>query len=367
MTYVKGLEGIVAAETKVGHVDGDKGQLIYRGYWAKDLAINYTFEEVAYLIWNGQLPNHEQLNEFKEEMKAHRVLPKNIVALMDCLPRDTEVMSALRTCISALGDPSYSWPPTKNQAVALTAIAPTIIAYWYRKMNGLEVVEPNENLDHVANYLYMITGEVPDSSLVKALSAYFVLTIEHGMNASTFSSRVVASTESDMVSAICGAIGAMKGPLHGGAPSGVISMFQEIGSAENIEPWVRQKLGNKEKIMGFGHRVYRTHDPRAEALKEVSKQISDDNEWFDFIVKIEDTTIRLLNEYKPGRKIYTNVEYFAAAVMKAVELPADLFTPTFTASRLVGWTAHVLEQSEDNRIYRPQSSYIGYTPVEQKQ
>lgn len=208
MTYVKGLEGIVAAETKVGHVDGDKGQLIYRGYWAKDLAINYTFEEVAYLIWNGQLPNHEQLNEFKEEMKAHRVLPKNIVALMDCLPRDTEVMSALRTCISALGDPSYSWPPTKNQAVALTAIAPTIIAYWYRKMNGLEVVEPNENLDHVANYLYMITGEVPDSSLVKALSAYFVLTIEHGMNASTFSSRVVASTESDMVSAICGAIGA---------------------------------------------------------------------------------------------------------------------------------------------------------------
>lgn len=144
-------------------------------------------------------------------------------------------------------------------------------------------------------------------------------------------------------------------------------MFQEIGSAENIEPWVRQKLENKEKIMGFGHRVYRTHDPRAEALKEVSKQISDDNEWFDFIVKIEDTTIRLLNEYKPGRKIYTNVEYFAAAVMKAVELPADLFTPTFTASRLVGWTAHVLEQSEDNRIYRPQSSYIGYTPVEQKQ
>jgi citrate synthase len=187
------------------------------------------------------------------------------------------------------------------------------------------------------------------------------------MDASTFSSRVISSTESDMVSAICGAIGAMKGPLHGGAPSGVITMFDEIGSEENIEPWVRKKLDNKEKIMGFGHRVYRTHDPRAEALKEVSKQISGDNGLFDLIVKIEDKTIELLNEYKPGRGIYTNVEYFAAAVMKAVELPSELFTPTFTASRVVGWTAHVVEQSENNRIYRPQSAYIGYTPVEQNQ
>ncbi len=367
MTYVKGLEGIVAAETKVGHVDGEKGQLIYRGYWAKDLAINYSFEEVSYLIWNGTLPNHDELKVFKQKMVTHRTLPANIVALMDCLPKDTEVMSALRTCISALGDPSYSWPPTKEQALTITAVTPTIIAYWYRKMNDLEVVEPNEHLDHVANYLYMINGEIPDQSLVTALNAYFVLTIEHGMNASTFSSRVISSTESDMVSAICGAIGAMKGPLHGGAPSGVITMFDEIGSEENIEPWVRKKLDNKEKIMGFGHRVYRTHDPRAEALKEVSKQISGDNGLFDLIVKIEDKTIELLNEYKPGRGIYTNVEYFAAAVMKAVELPSELFTPTFTASRVVGWTAHVVEQSENNRIYRPQSAYIGYTPVEQNQ
>ncbi|WP_078411230.1 citrate synthase/methylcitrate synthase [Priestia abyssalis] len=362
MTYTKGLEGIVAAETKVGHVDGGKGQLIYRGHWAKDLAIHYTFEEVAYLIWHDSLPNSKELAELKERMKKERKLPSYILTIMDNLPQNTESMSVLRTCISALGDSSYSWPPTIDQAIKLTSITPTIIAYWFRKQNGLDYIAPNENLDHVANYMYMITGEVPTQNSVKSLSAYFVLTIEHGMNASTFSSRVVSSTESDMVSAICASIGAMKGPLHGGAPSGVIDMLEEIGSEDNIEPWVREKLENGQKIMGFGHRVYKTHDPRAEALKVVSEQIAGSDNWFKLILQIEEVTLKLLREYKPGREIYTNVEYFAAAVMKSINLPADLFTPTFTASRIVGWTAHVLEQSADNRIYRPESHYTGLIP-----
>ncbi|MFC3884922.1 citrate/2-methylcitrate synthase [Bacillus songklensis] len=362
MTYAKGLEGIVAAETKVGHVDGEKGQLIYRGYWAKDLAIHYSFEEVAHLIWHNSLPNSTELAGLEEQMKNERDLPSYILTIMDHLPNNTEMMSVLRTCISALGDSTYSWPPTIDQAIRLTSITPTIIAYWFRKQNGLEYIKPNQNLDHVANYMYMITGEIPSENSVKALSAYFILTIEHGMNASTFSSRVVSSTESDMVSAICAAIGAMKGPLHGGAPSGVIEMLEEIGSEDNIETWVRTKLESGEKIMGFGHRVYKTHDPRAEALKVVSEQIAGSDDWFKLILQIEKETLKLLNEYKPGREIYTNVEYFAAAVMKSINLSAELFTPTFTASRMVGWTAHVLEQSEDNRIYRPQSNYIGFIP-----
>jgi citrate synthase len=366
MTYAKGLEGIVAAETKVGHVDGEKGQLVYRGHWAKDLAIHYTFEEVAHLIWHDSLPNDQELAGLKERMKQDRSLPPHILAIMEQLPANTETMSVLRTCLSALGDASYTWPPTIDQAVRLTAITPTIIAYWFRRQSGLSYIEPHEGLDHVANYMYMITGEVPSMNSVKALSAYFVLTIEHGMNASTFSSRVVSSTESDMVSAVCASIGAMKGPLHGGAPSGVIEMLEEIGAKDNIEPWVRAKLEAGQKIMGFGHRVYKTHDPRAEALKVVSEQIAGSDNWFDLILQIEKTTLELLNEYKPGREIYTNVEYFAAAVMKSIDLPADLFTPTFTASRMVGWTAHVLEQSADNRIYRPQSHYTGLIPEKVK-
>lgn len=363
MSYSKGLEGVVAAETYVGHVDGENGKLIYRGYMAKDLAVNYSFEEVAYLVWNDALPNEKELNEFKKALKENRSIPDYVLNILRVLPKETEIMSVLRTCISALGTKDYAWPPKIDQAVKLTAITPTIIAYWYRKQNNLSIINPNNELDHVANYLYMIKGEKPREDLVKALSAYFILTIEHGMNASTFSSRVVTSTESDMVSALCAAIGAMKGPLHGGAPSGVISMLDEISSKEEIEPWVRARLDKGEKIMGFGHRVYRTRDPRSEALKTVLQSVASKNNWFDLVLEVEKTTIALLEEYKPGRGIYTNVEYFAAAVMKSIDLHSSLFTPTFTASRFVGWTAHILEQSASNRIYRPQSVYKGPVPV----
>ncbi|KHF27371.1 citrate synthase/methylcitrate synthase [Anoxybacillus ayderensis] len=362
INYSKGLEGVVATETKISLVDGEKGHLVYRGYWAKDLALNHSFEEVAFLIWYGYLPNEEELTMFSDLLKKYRVIPKYLKNILDLLPKDMDIMSVLRTSISALGDSKFKWPPTIEQAIQLTAIIPSIIAYWYRKVNGKTYIEPNMDLDHIANYLYMLNGTEPNNAHTKALSAYFILTIEHGMNASTFSSRVVASTESELISAICAAIGAMKGPLHGGAPSAVIEMLEEIGSIDNIEPWIIKKLENGEKLMGFGHRIYKTKDPRAEALKEVAKSLSGEDEWFDLAIALEEKAIELLNKYKPGKKLYTNVEFFAAAVMKGISLPQELFTPTFTASRIVGWTAHVLEQASDNRIFRPQSIYTGNIP-----
>lgn len=364
MVYKKGLEGVVAAETAIGLVNGEKGHLVYRGYWAKDLAINNSFEEVAYLIWYGHLPNEKELKEFALKMKEYREIPSYLRNILNLLPKNMDIMSVARTAISALGDKKFSWPPSIDEAMKLTSILPSIIAYKYRLDNNEKFIEPNPALDHVSNFIYMIDGNLPSKAFAKALNAYFVLTIEHGMNASTFSSRVVTSTESEMISGICAAIGAMKGPLHGGAPSEVLQMLNEIGTVENIEPWIRDKMENGEKIMGFGHRVYKTRDPRAEALKIVSKELTGESKWFNLALEMEKKSIELLEEYKPGRKLYTNVEFFAAAVLKGINLPKELFTPAFTSSRIVGWTAHILEQSENNRIFRPQSDYIGDLPKE---
>lgn len=358
----KGLEGIVAAETDISYIDGQKGLLVYRGHWASDLAINKDFEEVCYLLWYGKLPNKEELSELKSRFKQGRELPSHIKKLIDLLPKDMPMMSVVRTCISAMGDEKYSWPPKVEEATRLTAVLPSIIAYRMHRINGNEPVFPHKTLDHVANYLYMLDGKEPQQAHVKALNAYFILTMEHGMNASTFASRVVASTESDMVSAITGAVGAMKGPLHGGAPSEVTAMLEAIGTKENTEKWMRDHLEKGQKLMGFGHRIYKTNDPRAEALKEVTGHLTEEDVWLDLANHVEKTAVKLLEEYKPGRKLYTNVEFYAAAVLRAVNMPGELFTPTFTASRVAGWTANILEQAIDNRIYRPQSVYKGKVP-----
>lgn len=362
MEYRKGLEGVIATETAIGLVDGERGHLLYRGKWAKELALSYSFEEVAYFIWYKEFPDMEQLVLFKEKLITYRTLPSYLKTILDTLPEDMDVMSVMRTAVSALGTSKFSWPPSVEQAMQLTAILPSIIAYKYKKDRGEHFIEPHSELNHVANYIYMMKGTTPNDSEVKALTAYLILTIEHGMNASTFASRVVVSTESEIISGICAAIGSMKGPLHGGAPSEVIEMIDEIGTIDNIEPWIRRKLDKGEKLMGFGHRIYKTRDPRAEALKIVSKELAKESEWFDLISTMEQTAIDLLEEYKPGRKLYTNVEFFAAAVLKGLDIPKELFTPTFTASRIVGWTAHILEQSENNRIFRPQSQYTGDVP-----
>ncbi|MEH7440275.1 citrate synthase/methylcitrate synthase [Neobacillus drentensis] len=356
----KGLKGIVAADTAISHIDGENGQLIYRGYEIRSLTQKYSFEETAYLLWYGELPNAEQIGILKDGMRKERVLQENIRQIIDLLPPSMDMMSVIRTAISTEGGNSdYSWKPTLSQAIKLTSLVPTIIAYRKRKLEGEIVVPPRMDLDHVENYLYMLYGKLPLATHVKALETYMILTLEHGMNASTFSARVTASTESDIVSAVTSAIGTMKGPLHGGAPSGVIDLLNEIASVGDPEGVLRDKLIRGEKLMGFGHRVYKTHDPRAISLKTKLLELGGKDEWLDLAMKVEETAVMLLAEIKPGRSLYTNVEFYAAAIMKAINMKAELFTPTFTASRMVGWTAHILEQAENNTIYRPQSNYIG--------
>jgi citrate synthase len=362
MAKVTGLEGVVAAETDISLVDGEKGHLVYRGQWAKELAVSKSFEEVAYLIWHGHLPDNAAMLKLKKQLIEKRRLPDHVRQIISLLPADTPIMTVMQTAVAALAQADYSWPPTVEQAIALTAVLPTIIAYRYRTAAGLPWHEPDPALDHAANYLFMLSGKRPEEAHAKALNAYLILGMEHGMNASTFAGRVILSTQSDMASAVSGAIGAMKGPLHGGAPSEVIHMLDQIGTKAQAEPWMRSVLERGERLMGFGHRVYKTKDPRAEALRAVTSKLTGEDPWFDLAIHVENTAIRLLDEYKPGRRLYTNVEFFAASIMRAIALPPELFTPTFCVGRIVGWTAHQLEQAEVNRIFRPQSVYTGPQP-----
>ncbi|CAH2716925.1 Citrate synthase 1 [Neobacillus rhizosphaerae] len=356
----KGLKGIVAAETLISHIDGDNGKLFYRGYEIREITKRFSFEEAAYLLWYGNFPDAEQLSALKDELKCNRDLPEYVKVIIDQLPPGMDLMSVIRTAISAeSGNSNYGWKPSVSQAIRLTALVPTIIAYRKRQLAGKKFVPHWNDLDHVENYLYMLSGRMPNAAHVEALETYIILTLEHGMNASTFSARVTASTESDIVSAITSAIGTMKGPLHGGAPSGVIELLNEIALVGDAEKVLRDKVTNGEKLMGFGHRVYKTHDPRAISLKAKLMELVGEDEWLDLAMDVESTAVKVLEELKPGRALYTNVEFYAAAIMKAINMDAELFTPTFTASRIVGWTAHVLEQAENNTIYRPQAKYNG--------
>ncbi|MBM7619240.1 citrate synthase [Bacillus tianshenii] len=354
-----GLKGVIAAETKIGEVDGLNGRLVYRGYEIRELTKERTFEEVAYLLWYGKIPEPEELLQFHRLFHQSRQLTPVMMNVLDALPDNMDMMSVLRTVLSAEGDSTYGWKPTLDQAVSLTAKIPTIIASRKNTLEGRPLIDPDNNLSHVENYLYMLHGSLPKAEHVRALETYMILTMEHGMNASTFSARVTASTESDLVSAICAAIGTMKGPLHGGAPSEVIALLDEVKQEQNVRSFLSQKILAGEKLMGFGHRVYKTHDPRALALKEKLMEQEGKDEWLDLALSVEVAAIAALEEHKPGRALYTNVEFYAAAIMKAIELDPSLFTPTFTASRMVGWTAHVLEQAENNTIFRPLSRYIG--------
>ncbi|MFN2746850.1 MULTISPECIES: citrate synthase/methylcitrate synthase [unclassified Bacillus (in: firmicutes)] len=356
-----GLKGVTCVETAISHIDGEKGKLIYRGYRADELALASTFEEIAYLILNGTFPKEEELRSFTETLASFRMLPEAAEKLIACLPREFDDMAVLRTVISSFGDKTYTFRPTMEEAVRLIAAAPSIIAFRKRLIDGEEPVQPHAELGFVENYFYMLKGKRPTEAQKKALETYMILAMEHGMNASTFSARVTVSTESDLVSSITSALGTMKGPLHGGAPSAVTEMLEDIGEKDRAESYLRAKLEKGERLMGFGHRVYKTHDPRAKALRIKAEEIAGGDKDIDLALHVENTAIRLLEEYKPGRKLYTNVEFYAAAVMKAINFDASLFTPTFSAARMVGWCAHVLEQAENNTIFRPSAKYIGDT------
>lgn len=356
-----GLEGVVAASTALSDVMGDVGKLIYRGYDIHELAGNASFEEVAYLLWKGNLPTRRELDEFNRKLGENRTLPDGVIEALRQLPSDALPLDALRTGVSMLGalEPNtFTFEPDLDQAISVSARFPAILAAFSRLREGKEPVQGKADLNTAQNYLYQMHGEVPDEKHWKPLETYLILLADHGLNASTFTARVIASTTSDLVSAITGAIGALKGPLHGGAPSLVLDMLTEIGSAENVEPWLTNALDSGQRLMGFGHRVYKAEDPRAEILRDMAETASTP-EFFELSKKTEERALAMLQERKPDNKLYTNVEFYSAAVLSAVGLPGDMFTPTFAVSRSVGWTAHVLEQAENNRLIRPASEFVG--------
>jgi len=350
--YSPGLEGVVGAESAIGLVDGANGRLLYRGYPIVQLVERGSYAEVADLLWTGEWHGGAVLRP--------EPVPEPVLAALRQLPRSASPMDALRTAVSVWGaTQDLPWPPTPDQARALTAFSPSALAAFGRLRQGLEPVEPDQSLGLAAAFLQQLTDRTPDPAAARALDAYFIVGAEHGLNASTFTARVITSTRSDIASAVCGAIGALKGPLHGGAPSEVVSQLHEIGDPANAEQWVRDTVGRGERIMGFGHRVYRAYDPRAAALRTVAEGMASIADWLSVAVEVEDTVLRVLEELKPGRVIKTNVEYYAAAVLQGVGLPPELFPATFALARHAGWTAHVVEQASANKLIRPDMRYTG--------
>jgi citrate synthase len=352
--YSPGLEGIVAAETALGYVDGEAGRLLYRGYRIGDLVEHGTYPAVANLLWTGEWEPRHHL--------PTAPVPEAVMVALRALPTSTKPMDALRTAVSVWGATQVlDWPPTAEQARALTAFSPSALAAFARLRQGLEPVEPDPALDLVPGFLFQLTATPADPGTARALDAYFVVGAEHGLNASTFTARVITSTRSDIASAVTGAIGALKGPLHGGAPSEVVEQIHEVGSPERAEAWVRDAIQRGERLMGFGHRVYRAYDPRAKALRRVAESMDHKPDWLELAIAVEDVALRVLAELHPDRALKTNVEYYAAAVLMGVGLTPDLFPATFALARHAGWTAHVLEQAASNRLIRPDAIYTGPT------
>jgi citrate synthase len=358
--YVPGLEGIVAAQTAISMVDGENGRLVYRGYVIADLAEDMSFEEVAFLMWNGRLPTRAELDAVALELAASRALTQAATITLEALPRDTDPMDVLRSVVSVQGVEHKLEKPSVPLAIHAAASFPTILATFHRRQLGLEPVKPRSDLGHAANYLYMLHGKESSPELVRALNTYLVLLADHGMNASTFTARVIASTDSDLASCLVGAIGALKGPAHGGAPSAVMDQLEQIGTADKAEQWMREARKRKVRFMGFGHRIYRTYDPRAKILKALCARLNP--KFYELASKVEETALQILHEEHPERPQATNVEFYSAGVLQAIGLPKEYFPPTFAVSRVAGWTAHVLEQSANNRLIRPQSEYIGPEP-----
>ncbi len=358
--YVPGLEGVIGAQTAISHVDGANGRLVYQGYVIADLAEEMSFEEVAFLLWEGHLPNRSELEGLSLELAGHRELTQAATFALDALPSDTDPMDVLRSVVSVQGVEHRLAKPTPALAIHATGSFPTILAKFYRRQLGLEPIEPRRELGHAANYLYMMNGKESSPEIVRALNTYLVLLADHGMNASTFTARVIASTESDLTSSLVGAIGALKGPAHGGAPSAVLEQLEEIGAAKDAETHMRDMRKRKEKFMGFGHRVYRVYDPRAKILKAMCERMNP--KFYALASKVEEIALTILHEEHPERPQSTNVEFYSAGVLQAIGLPKEFFTPTFATARVAGWSAHVLEQAGHNRIIRPQSEYIGPEP-----
>ena len=350
--YSPGLEGVIAGETSLAYVDGERGRLLYRGYRIGDLVERGTYAAVANLLWTGAWDPAHRL--------ATSPIPDTVLTVLRTLPSTTKPMDALRTAVSAWGaTQDLPWPPTAEHARAITSFSPSALAAFARIRAGQDPIAPDPSLDLVEGFLYQLKGERPDAATTRALDAYFIVGAEHGFNASTFTARVVTSTRSDIASAVVGAIGTMKGPLHGGAPSEVVDQLSRVGSVDHAEAWVREALANGERLMGFGHRVYRAYDPRAAALRKVAEGMPSRPDWLQLAIEVEDVALRVLAEKHPERPLKTNVEFYAAPVLMGVGLTPDLFPATFSLARHAGWTAHILEQAADNRLIRPDVNYVG--------
>jgi citrate synthase len=359
--FSPGLEGVVAAETEVSEVDGANGRLIYRGgYLIEDLAPTVTFEEVAYLLWHGELPNQTELDALKKQMAAARHLTDPARGALEAADTSVNPMDVLRTVVSAQGASKGLPKPDLDYAIALTAVFPTIVSAAWRRSQGKELVKSRDDLGHAANLLWMMDGNEPSAERARWVEMYLVLLADHGLNASTFTARVIASTGSDLTSCVVGAIGALKGPAHGGATYAARTMLDKIGTAENAEKWLHDAHARGERFAGFGHRVYRTYDPRARILRDLAKVEAP--QLHRTAARTEEVALQILHEAHPERPNATNVDFWASVVLTGAEIPKELFTSLFATSRVSGWTAHVLEALKDLRIIRPASVWIGPEP-----
>jgi citrate synthase len=367
-----GLRNVVVTTTELGDVRGQEGFYHYRQYSAIELARSKTMEDVWFLVLEGRLPNKAERARFIAEIAPLRVLPAEVKAVLPAIAVAGDVfnpLAGLRTALSLLGaarnlPPLWDADPARRRADALLvcAVTPTILAALYRLRQGQEPLEPRADLTAAANWLYLVTGQEPDAVKASAIEQYLISTIDHGFNASTFTARVVASAGADVVSAVVAAIGAFSGPLHGGAPDRALASLDEIGTPDRIDAWVRAKVSAGDRIMGFGHAVYSTEDPRSLMLRDIACGLGGD--LVDFATTVEQRIVEVLAELKPGRNLYANVEFYAGVVMELCGLPRAMFTPTFTVSRVVGWSANILEQTAEAKIIRPAARYVGPPPPE---
>jgi len=364
-----GLRNIEVADTKISNIDGQKGRLIYRGYDILDLTKKSNFEETSYLLLHDKLPTKSELEEYKNQLSDARVIPKQMQSNMGNWRKDADPMDMLQAFVAALSgyyDEEFSSKEASyDRAINLIAKVPTIVASWNRIRNGKSIIVPDSRLSHAANFLYMLTGKKPDSEIEKIFDICLILHADHTFNASTFAARQVASTRAHMYSAASAAVGALSGELHGGANYEVMKMLLEIETLDNVEPWIKEQMSNGKRIMGMGHAVYKTYDPRAQVLKELSKKLAEkiSEPWFDITHKIEQVTIKEMKEQK-GIDIYPNVDLYSASVYYMLKIPMDLNTPIFAISRVVGWASHIIEEkfaeaAPKPALYRPKAVYVG--------
>jgi citrate synthase len=366
----RGLEGVVVAETGIGDVRGVEGFYHYRQYNAVELAETRSLEDVWHLLYDGELPTAPQRAAFATEIAPLRHIPAEVQSALPEIARvarQAPPLDLLRTTLSLIGAalgfrPSLDLPAAElhEQGMRVCAVVPTLLCALYRLQHDLEIIEPRPDLAYAANYLYMMSGEVPTTEHARGVEQYLISTIDHGFNASTFTARVITSTGADLVAAVVGAIGALSGPLHGGAPSRALDMLDAIGTIDKADAWLRDAVERGDRLMGFGHRVYKTDDPRSVMLRSVAERLGGSK--VEFAEQVERVAIEVLAELKPGRKLYTNVEFYAGVVMDTCGVPREMFTPTFASSRVIGWTAHILEQAADNRLIRPSAQYVGPPP-----